>query len=67
MKILKNEYVIITYGLTEDIVGLYRAKRDIDKSGFSPYNSPYNAIDKYVQELVNDGYLEEVEYSEWWL
>ena len=63
MKILKNEYVIITYGLTEDIVGLYRAKRDIDKSGFSPYN----AVDAYVQELVNDGYLEEVEYSEWWL
>ena len=63
MKILKNEYVIVTYGLTEDIVGLYRAKRDIDKSGFSLYN----AVDAYVQELVNDGYLEEVEYSEWWL
>ena len=63
MKILKNEYVIITYGLTEDIVGLYRAKRDIDKSGFSPYNS----VDAYVQELVNDGYLEELEYNEWWL
>ena len=63
MKILKNEFVIITYGLTEDIVGLYRAKRDIDKSEFTPYN----AVDAYVQELINDGYLEEVEYSEWWL
>ena len=62
MKILKNEYVIITYGLTRKIVGLYRAERDFDTSKFDLYS----AVDACVQELIGNGYLEEVEYSEWW-